>query len=158
MRRVEGAQLAAHLKAAQIVFVIAEALPGRGALQVLPVHLAAPPVVGGDGRGFKPSAPVQHAGIFLGSCQLRHRYGGQLLPHDLPLRRVIIQKYQAVGQDIDLPGNGVDVAGLWLPVGLEAQEVVCFEHAVRPFKAGLCRGFLIFAAHIQKHAHAGKLF
>ena len=37
----------------------------------------------------------------LGSCQLGHRYGGQLLPHDLPLRRVIIQKYQAVGQDID---------------------------------------------------------
>lgn len=61
-------------------------------------------------------------------------------------------------EKIDLPGNGVDVAGLWLPVGLEAQEVVRFEHAVRPFKAGLCRGFLIFAAHIQKHAHAGKLF
>ena len=133
VRRVEGAQLAAHLKAAQIVRNCrSSAGPRRAAGSAGTSRRAA------GRRRRRPwlqtIRPGPARGQSSGSCQLGHRYGGQLLPHDLPPAGLSSKNTRLSGRILISPGNGVDVAGLWLPVGLEAQEVVRFEHAVRRSK------------------------
>ena len=146
-----------HLKAPQIVAVVAEGGHLRGAQRVLLVHLVALEVVLAEGRHLEEAAAVDRRDVILDAVHLRHGRALDLRADDLALGGVVVGEDDRVGQDVELGGRLGDVAVLVLPVRLDDDEVVRLQRALGVVEAGDRVFTVVFGADRQHDADGLEL-
>ncbi len=74
---------------------------------------------------------IQYAYILFRCADGRNRHAFHLRFHDLPLRRIVIHKYETFRQNIHLIGYRCDISALRFPVRLDHDKVLGPQNAVR---------------------------
>ena len=152
VERLKALDRGRHFKAVEILAVVGKRRLCLGALGVLVVKLGLFQVLFGKGRDLKIAAVVEGLDVVFGPVQRGHGHTGHLRGHDGALRRVVVGKDKAVRAQIQLGRDGLQVQVLRVPVGLDGDEIIGAQHAVRVVQARQRVGLVVFGVNGQDDA------
>ena len=141
----QAAQIGVHVGGGGAQHLAADiALVLAGTLPIFPGNRHALKISGIGQAGHHPGRVLR---------DFRHRHHRQLTADQGALGRVVVHEHHRIQADAEAVGDGAQIAGLVLPVGLETGDIHALQQHVRMPLERLHRvGLVVLGAHGQNHA------